>query len=1291
MNMRFNFETKVLAAFAAAVLVVMVLAAATWKLSRDSVEAALSMSHTHEVLDSLAHARGESHLIELSTQSYRMTGDAARLAERDAAIAAREISLRRIKDLTADNPRQQERWTRLRETANERLAISRRAAQLRETDGSEAANAYIAGVPLRETRERLLQVLGEMEAAERRMLQERSAEQVRTREIAVAVGAIAVLVLIALLAVAYFMIRRQIRATEAGQRTLEVANLRTRSILDTVADGIITIDERGIVEMLNPAAERIFGYAAAEVIGQNVKMLMPEPYQRQHDGYLDRYRVTGEARIIGIGREVVGRRKDGSTFPLDLAVSRMQLGSERHFTGIVRDISERKQAEQALVAAKDEAELANRAKDSFLATMSHEIRTPLGGLMGMLELLSLSPLDREQGDTLQTARDSGRSLLRIVNDILDWSKIEEGKLELAPRPTSIVHLLAEVANTYAHVASGNSVTLAQQVDARLSPALIVDPLRLSQVLNNFVSNAIKFSHGGRVELRADLVERREGAEQVRFSVQDSGVGIAPDVQQRLFQRYGQGSAETARMYGGTGLGLAICRRLADLLDGRIELDSAPGRGSTFSIALTLPISETQAEPRQSRAEIAVAASAPPVASVVAADAPLVLVVDDHPINRKLLVLQLGLLGLRGETAEDGAAALPLWRAGRYALVITDCHMPRMDGYELTQAIREIEAAEARPRTPIFAWTANALTDEIENCHAAGMDELLVKPADLEQLKLVLTKWLPIAAEPTPELTQPRVPQADAAPAMDVNVLKALVGGDAEVLREFLLDFRSSSARIAAELRAAGRRREAAAAGAAAHKLKSAARSIGALKLGELCAEMEHAGNTDDSTTLAALLPRFEEELVAVERELDLLVQERQQTANRSGEPITLDKSNLRILVLDDEPSMLKLLAHMLGQQGYTQVTTCDSGQRALDLIDGRDTAADLVLCDLNMPEMDGIEFVRKLVERCYSGSLILVSGEDERVLQTAEKLVQAHHITLLGRLGKPPTLEGLAALLGKWSPPSQAGSRVAKKSYGADEVRAAIANDQLVNYYQPQVALATGEVVGVETLVRWRHPLDGMVFPDEFIAVAEAHGLIDDLTRVVLAGALAQTKAWHVAGLSLRVAINVSMDNLASLDFPDFVAAQAAAAGVPAQQIVLEVTESRLLIDLRAPLEILTRLRLKRFGLSIDDFGTGHSSLAQLRDIPFDELKVDRSFVHGAHADETVRAIYEASLGLATQLNMDIVAEGVEDQADWDFLRRSGCQLAQGYFIGKPMAAADLPGWMAEWQARVRNGFLTKD
>lgn len=396
------------------------------------------------------------------------------------------------------------------------------------------------------------------------------------------------------------------------------------------------------------------------------------------------------------------------------------------------------------------------------------------------------------------------------------------------------------------------------------------------------------------------------------------------------------------------------------------------------------------------------------------------------------------------------------------------------------------------------------------------------------------------------------------------------------------------------------------------------------------------------------------------------------------------KLDARILVLDDDPFMLKLLSRMLTGLGFTRLTACISGQSALEGIDASASAPALILFDLNMPDMDGLEFVRHLVDRSFAGSLILVSGENERVLQTAVSLVRAHRIDVLGHLHKPVTREAMVALLDPWAPHTLGKSLAAKRMYCADEVRAAITNGELINYYQPKVAVSTGQVKGVEALVRWRHPVDAMVYPDQFIGVAEEHGLIDDLTAAVLRAALAQARLWRDSGLALRMSVNVSMDNLTSLDFPDFVAAQAAAAGVSPEDVMLEVTESRLLKDLRIPLEVLTRLRLKRFGLSIDDFGTGHSSLAQLRNFPFDELKVDRSFVHGAFADKTSRAMFDASLGLANQLGMDVVAEGVEDRNDWDFLRRSGCGMAQGYFIARPMPADALPGWIRAWEARFQ-------
>lgn len=401
-------------------------------------------------------------------------------------------------------------------------------------------------------------------------------------------------------------------------------------------------------------------------------------------------------------------------------------------------------------------------------------------------------------------------------------------------------------------------------------------------------------------------------------------------------------------------------------------------------------------------------------------------------------------------------------------------------------------------------------------------------------------------------------------------------------------------------------------------------------------------------------------------------------------------STIKILILDDDTFMLKLLTQMLAKQGYTAVSSCDNGRDALTKIDDADTRPDLILLDLNMPDMDGIEFVRYLVDRQYRGDLILVSGEDERMLKTAEKLVHAHKIPMLGYLHKPVNSDKLSEIMSHWEPHSLENNLQSnKKIYSAEELQSAISNHELVNYYQPKVSVETGEVIGVETLVRWHHPTDGLVSPDYFIDIAEKNHLINELTTCVLTNALTQAKMWQEKGLNLRVAINVSMDNLASLDFQDLVVNLVTQAGLSPQGIVLEITESQVMgADARVPLEILTRLRLKRFHLSIDDFGTGHSSLAQLRDIPFDELKIDQSFVHRAWTDDTLRAIYDASLSVAKQLGMETVAEGVEDQHDWDLLRQTGCDLAQGNFVSKPLQAADFSTWTEEWKNRIRNGLL---
>jgi EAL domain-containing protein (putative c-di-GMP-specific phosphodiesterase class I)/CheY-like chemotaxis protein len=393
---------------------------------------------------------------------------------------------------------------------------------------------------------------------------------------------------------------------------------------------------------------------------------------------------------------------------------------------------------------------------------------------------------------------------------------------------------------------------------------------------------------------------------------------------------------------------------------------------------------------------------------------------------------------------------------------------------------------------------------------------------------------------------------------------------------------------------------------------------------------------------------------------------------------------LRVIVIDDEPFVLKVLVRQLANLGCTQVLAFERAQDALAVLESGPTDDTIVFCDLQMPEMDGVEVVRHLGRIGFAGRLALVSGEDGRILSTTQRLAVAHDLHVAAALHKPVTPEHLREALRHAVPVAVPAQKSTMPRYTARDLALAIQSGQLTVFYQPKVKLATGAVDGVEALVRWNHPDDGLVYPDQFIGLAEEAGLIDDLTLAVIVQALSDARSLHQQGWPLAVAVNVSMDNLVALDFPDLVAKAANATGVPLSSLVLEITESRLMRDPLAALDILTRLRLKRIGLSIDDFGTGHSSLSQLQDIPFDELKVDRRFVHRAHSDASVRAILDGSLSMARQLHLRTVAEGVEDERDWSFLRSSGCDLAQGYFVCRPVPLANLIAWHPQWLQRFQ-------
>jgi EAL domain-containing protein (putative c-di-GMP-specific phosphodiesterase class I)/CheY-like chemotaxis protein len=395
------------------------------------------------------------------------------------------------------------------------------------------------------------------------------------------------------------------------------------------------------------------------------------------------------------------------------------------------------------------------------------------------------------------------------------------------------------------------------------------------------------------------------------------------------------------------------------------------------------------------------------------------------------------------------------------------------------------------------------------------------------------------------------------------------------------------------------------------------------------------------------------------------------------------EATMKILLVDDDPVTLKVLSIQLRNLGSGQVeVVCRTGGRAaLDVLE-QDQDIGLVFCDLQMPEMDGVEFVRHLVRLEYAGGLVLVSGESSRTRQAVEQLAHAHGLRIVGTLGKPVATESLRRVLNAavtaGRPPDPVRST---PSYAPDDLELAIRQGQLRNHYQPKVDLATGKVVGLEALVRWQHPRDGLVMPDHFVPMSEQHGLVGALGVEVVREALRDLRRWLDAGHELDLAVNVPLGDVSSLDYPDVLVEQARVAGVPLHHLILEITESRLMDNPQVQLDVLTRLRLKQVKLSIDDFGTGYSSLAQLRDLPFDEMKIDRSFVHRASRTPSLRVMLESSIGMARELGLRTVAEGVEEREDWDLLRLAGCDMVQGYFVARPMPGHEVDGWLAAWGA----------
>ncbi len=878
-----GIEVTVLGGFIGAMVLVAGAGGLTYGAAVEHEQGTSKLVQVHMARVALAEFRSDITKATLAQRTYLLTGNPVHrhaFANAMEALASRQEAL---EDLLRGTAASEATLQQVRSEMQGLLAALSRTVEVHDTRGFAASRASVLEGRGTQALDRIERMIQEIEVAEQGMQARARATLAQSRHRTLLVMLITLALVVLVLVQVFRAVRREMHArgnAEAWLRKRTEEAVSTGRFLESLIHHIPAMvfvkdaqDLRFV--RVNAAAERLIGLPAKELLGRTDHDFFTSA-EADFFTSVDR-KVLSEGAVHEVAEESL-HTADGQVRLLN--TKKVPIvdaeGRPTHLLGIAIDVTEAKNREKEIAelnaelsARAEEVEAANNAKSVFLATVSHEIRTPMNAVLGMLEMLGLSGLTEDQRNTVEVARESSHSLLRIINDILDLSKIEAGKLDLHVEPILLRTMVRDVRNMFSSVASGKGLVVAEEIGPAVPEAVWADPVRLRQVLANFLSNAVKFSERGQVTIEVDLVPGAPGGEaQLRFGVRDTGSGIPADVQEKLFQPFVQGEGPSVRTAGGTGLGLAICRRLCELMGGTVSLESTVGKGTVISALLplrTASAAEVRARsPQDLRAKLGTR-RAPLSADEALREGTLVLIVDDHPVNRLMLLQQLNALGYTADAAADGAEALGMWRAHEYGLVITDCHMEGMDGYALARAIRAEEEGTGRERVPVIACTARAAPEDAALCLQAGMNDCLVKPVGLADLIDKLDWWLPLPDDGAG--TAPAA-GAPAGHALDLAGLHEK-WQDPQRLKEVLAQFVLTLAQDAGRMRAAVLAGDAAQVGAIGHRVLGAALMVGAQGCVQAVEQVRAAAQAGEWAAAQAGLDLLEDERDRVERQVQL--------------------------------------------------------------------------------------------------------------------------------------------------------------------------------------------------------------------------------------------------------------------------------------------------------------------------------------------------------------------------------------------------------------------------------------